>query len=769
MMVEPSTIDTHTIKERITSALKEFRFRDKGVLVQFWSPVAVRNRWLLTTWDQPFGIGGADEGLYSFRFKSELHAIVVDVEDIEELHPPGRVYSQKLPEWSLDVDGGRNKYGYIDLPVFESSSDSCVGVLEIITSSNYVDYAFEVQEVSRALKNQNLKSPHVFEDPTYSVDERRRYELDGILKVLKAVCDDQELPLAQTWARSGHASFVADSGNIERSCSSFNRSCIGKVCMSTYDLPFYVRDLTTWDFFKSCRERHLENSQGVVGRSFSSRGSWFSRDVTELDEDNYPLFFLPTHSNDDADVQRLMKSVKQQIQNASCMRLDVMSAPQVIGGHFILSWDLDTPPLPITLLTDKEVPQDSEGMKEENVENEPSKSLAVGTSQSIALHLEHGIRNFDTNPGTVRKKRKRKRSESSITSEEIKKHFDKPMDEAAAILNVSRSTLKRICRDRGIPRWPYRIGIDKSDSLMKSNQTDIVIHTSDGSLAPVFGVSSEPLGTTAVSHDPATLTEKGKSDSLMKSNQTDIVVHTSDGSLAPVFGVSSEPLGTTAVSHDPATLTEKGKSDSLMKSNQTDIVGHTSDGSLAPVFGVSSEPLGTTAVSHDPATLTEKGKSDSLMKSNQTDIVGHTSDGSLAPVFGVSSEPLGTTAVSHDPATLTEKGKHASPTRTNPPDDTIVASRVENVVIKATYEKNTVKFSFCILDGLVKLKDLIARRFQLKHECFRLKYKDEDGDMILILCDNDLPHAILSTSEPPDSKAVIKLFVQPVSYQSSDA
>ncbi|PWA90149.1 NIN-like protein [Artemisia annua] len=715
MMVEPSTIDPHTIKERITSALKEFRFRDKGVLVQFWSPVAVRNRWLLTAWDQPFGIGGADEGLYSFRFKSELHAIVVDVEDIEELRPPGRVYSQKLPEWSLDVDGGGNKYGYIDLPVFESSSDSCVGVLEIITSSNYVDYAFEVQEVSRALKNQNLKSPHVFEDPTFSVDERRRYELDGILKVLKAVCDDQELPLAQTWARSGHASFVADSGNIERSCSSFNRSCIGKVCMSTYDLPFYVRDLTTWDFFKSCRERHLENSQGVVGRSFSSRGSWFSRDVTELDEDNYPLvpfahvtgltsclaiyitslegveyvieFFLPTHSNDDADVQRLMKSVKQQIQNASCMRLDVMSAPQVIGGHFILSWDLDTPPLPIALLTDKEVPQDSEDMEEENVENEPSKSLAVGTSQSIALHLEHGIRNFDTNPGTVRKKRKRKRSESSITSEEIKKHFDKPMDEAAAILNGEfvdhrwclylcfhfniLTVFLYICRDRGIPRWPYRIGIDKSDSLMKSNQTDIVIHTSDGSLAPVFGVSSEPLGTTAVSHDPATLTEKGKSDSLMKSNQTDIVVHTSDGSLAPVFGVSSEPLGTTAVSHDPATLTEKGK--------------------------------------------------------------------------------------------------HASPTRTSPPDDTIVASRVENVVIKATYEKNTVKFSFCILDGLVKLKDLIARRFQLKHECFRLKYKDEDGDMILILCDNDLPHAILSTSEPPDSKAVIKLFVQPVSYQSSDA
>ncbi|GJY24793.1 NIN-like protein [Tanacetum coccineum] len=617
MMVEPSAIDPHTIKERITSALKEFRFRDKGVLVQFWSPVAVRNRWLLTTWDQPFGIGGADEGLYSFRLKSELHAIVADVEDIEELRPPGRVYSQKLPEWSLEVDGGGKKYGYIDLPVFESSSDSCVGVLEIITSSNYVDYAFEVQEVSRALKNQNLKSPRVFEDPTFCVSS-----------------------LACTL--SPYLTL--------HSCSSFIEAVIGKSACQRMNLPSTVRTLTTWDFLKFCRERHLVNSQGVVGRSFSSRGSWFCRDLTELDEDNYPLvlfahvsgltsclaiyitslelgveyvieFFLPTRSTDDADVQRLMKSVKQHIQNASCMQLDVMSAPQVIGGHPILSWDLESPPLPITLLTEKDVPQDSEDIEEDNIENEPSNSLAVGTSQSIAPYLEHGIGNFDTNPGTVRKKRKRKRSESSITLEEIEKHFGKTMDDAAAILNISRSTLKRICRNRGIARWPYRIGTDKPDSLMKSDQTDIVVHTSDGSLAPVVGVSSEPLGTTTT----------------------------------------------------------------------------------------------------------------------------------------------------HDPAPLTEKGKHVSPIRTNPPDETIVASRVENVVIKATYGKNTVKFSFRILDGLIKLKELIATRFQLKHESFRLKYRDEDGDMILILCDNDISHAILSTSEPSSSKAVINLFVQPVGYQSSDA
>lgn len=164
LMVDQNITDSHVIKEKITSALQVLRLREPRVLVQFWSPVAVRKRWLLTTWDQPFGLGVPDEDLYLYRLKSELRAIVVDREHRQELDPPGRVYSQKLPEWSMDQHGlstrqyvhdGNSCYnfhGYIDLPVFESSGDCCVGVLEIITSSNYADYAFEVQEISRALE-----------------------------------------------------------------------------------------------------------------------------------------------------------------------------------------------------------------------------------------------------------------------------------------------------------------------------------------------------------------------------------------------------------------------------------------------------------------------------------------------------------------------------------------------------------------------------------------------------------------------------------------
>ncbi|KAM0063570.1 hypothetical protein Hdeb2414_s0003g00092431 [Helianthus debilis subsp. tardiflorus] len=188
--------------------------------------------------------------------------------------------------------------------------------------------------------SQNLKSPNAFGDPSFSIIDRRQHELDEIYKALKTTCDLHALPIAQVWAPSGYSSYVAISENLEQSCSSFNRSCIGKACMLTDDLLFYVRDMKLWGFHEVCRNRHLEKSQGVVGRSLSSCGTWFCEDVTKLDKDDYPLvhnarmsglasclaiylkslkedvelvieFFLPAHNANETYVRRLMETVKQ--------------------------------------------------------------------------------------------------------------------------------------------------------------------------------------------------------------------------------------------------------------------------------------------------------------------------------------------------------------------------------------------------------------------------------------------------------------------------
>ncbi|KAD2002366.1 hypothetical protein R6Q59_004224 [Mikania micrantha] len=553
LMLDQNIIDPHVIKEKIASALKVVKFRKQHVLVQFWSPIALKTRWLLTTWDQPFGLGTVDEKLCMYRIKSEMCAFVVDKDHKEKLGLPARVYIQKMPEWKLDVhsqDTCYSNHGYIYLPVFESSGNDCVGVLEIITSSSYVDFAFEVHEVWRALKNQNLKSPNVFEDPSISVSdapsnltslqithESWQHKLDQIHEVLKTVCDTHNLVLAQTWAPSAYNSYVANSENLEQSCSSFNISCIGKACMSTAGLPFYVRDLSKWGFYEACRERHLDKSQGIVGRSLSSCGIWFCKDVTEFDENDYPLvhiarmsglsscltiylnnleadvelvveLFLPAHSTNETCLRRLLETVNQQIKDSCWIQLDITSAPHVIGD-VPLNWNFESPPSPVDLLTEKGEVSPTES---ENMETEPSNSAARETSQSVVPYLENGIEDVVINP--IKSRRKRKRQERSITLTEISKHFGKTMDEAAASLKVSRSTLKRICRDFGIPRWPYKNGPDKSDSkaLMKSNQTDVIAHKYEGSVlttpASVFGASNESFGGTT--HDP---TENGKHSS----------------------------------------------------------------------------------------------------------------------------------------------------------------------------------------------------------------------------------------------------------------
>ncbi|KAI3501594.1 hypothetical protein L1887_29484 [Cichorium endivia] len=175
---EKSVTQNHEIKNKIRDALKLLNFREQRVLVQFWSPQAVGKHSLLTTVDQPFGVGTDDEGFFSYRSDSERNPFLVDKDDEkEDSGPPARVYRRGLPELAFDITDYTpkdfplresaircNLVGYLALPVFDSTR-SCVGVLELLMSSKYMSYAYEVQQFHKALKITNLTSPQVFDWP----------------------------------------------------------------------------------------------------------------------------------------------------------------------------------------------------------------------------------------------------------------------------------------------------------------------------------------------------------------------------------------------------------------------------------------------------------------------------------------------------------------------------------------------------------------------------------------------------------------------------
>lgn len=103
------------------------------------------------------------------------------------------------------------------------------------------------------------------------------------------VCETHTLPLAQTWVPCRHRSILANGGGFKKSCSSFDGSCMGQVCMSTTDVAVYVVDANMWGFRDACAEHHLQKGQGVAGRAFESLNSCFCHDITEFCKTEYPL------------------------------------------------------------------------------------------------------------------------------------------------------------------------------------------------------------------------------------------------------------------------------------------------------------------------------------------------------------------------------------------------------------------------------------------------------------------------------------------------
>ncbi|GJT94734.1 NIN-like protein [Tanacetum coccineum] len=298
-------LSKQTIHDKMEAVLKKLTFREQKVIVQFWSPRVVGKHRLITTIDQPFGLGVInDEGLYSYRRDSERKFYDVDKDhDAEYLCPPARVFRLGLPEWTSNVTNYLpkdfpqqecaircNLNGYLALPVFNLTTGSRVGVIELLTSSKHPSFAYEVQQFQRALKTQNLTCRQVSDAPVSDVIyEGRGNELENIFGILSTVCDYYRLPLAQTWAVSSLSTIAAHEQVLRMSCNSFDSRCLGKVCMSTYGLPYYVKDLGLWPFREACMERHLDKFCGFVGRAMLSRGSCFCEDVTKLSEEEYPL------------------------------------------------------------------------------------------------------------------------------------------------------------------------------------------------------------------------------------------------------------------------------------------------------------------------------------------------------------------------------------------------------------------------------------------------------------------------------------------------
>lgn len=132
------------------------------VLSQVWAPVKMGTQYFLTTAGQPFIVTVENHGLTQYRLLS-LGYLFPFFPVGDDLGLPGRVFLIKLPEWTPNAQYYSTKEypqlndalhcnvrGILALPLFYSGA--CIGVLELVMTTQKINYASEFDLVCKALE-----------------------------------------------------------------------------------------------------------------------------------------------------------------------------------------------------------------------------------------------------------------------------------------------------------------------------------------------------------------------------------------------------------------------------------------------------------------------------------------------------------------------------------------------------------------------------------------------------------------------------------------
>ncbi|XP_057520416.1 protein NLP6-like [Amaranthus tricolor] len=828
------------IKERMTQALRYFKesTEQNQILAQIWAPVKSGNNYVLTTSGQPFVLGPHSNGLNQYRTVSLMYMFSVDGESVTTLGLPGRVFRQKLPEWTPNVQYYSSKEyprvnhakhynvrGTLALPVLEPSGQSCVGVLELIMTSQKINYAPEVDKVCKALEAVNLKSSKILDHPNIQIcNEGRQNALAEILEVLTEVCETYKLPLAQTWVPCRHRSVLAYGGGLKKSCSSFDGSCMGQVCMSTTDVAFYVVDARMWGFREACAEHHLQKGQGVAGRSFSSHGLSFCRDISQFCKIEYPLvhyarlfeltgsfaiclrskhtgdddyvleFFLPRNLTDSSEqlsfLDSILSTMKHDLQNLMVAsgraleeerkHMEIIEVSSDENLDLQVESNLSTRPLPVVETINGVLPF---------VKNSPPQLVEpdarlAGKSVGGAGGIRNGISLTDNKEPKKASERKRGKAEKQISLEVLQQYFAGSLKDAAKSLGVCPTTMKRICRQHGISRWPSRKINKVNRSLTKLKRVIESVQGTDGT----FSLTTLAQPTIPVPVGSITW-PAGANGTCQQQSPTYVPVDLPDErSEMPQLRqrVDGQTSGRVS-SHEERIHEPNGFASKASGSREVSAGTSTSHGSCHGSPGTESTPQNGHFV---PNFHEQAGHSTGLICAQNGELrlsAGYSIPDTLLAAHhpqeafgGMLLEDVGSskdlrnlcpsTAEANIDETIPEHGWINQPCSNPSPRVAMSAAGMmprfsarqdmKTITIKATFREDIIRFRFSLSSNIVELKDEVAKRFKLEVGTFEIKYLDDDHEWVLIACDSDLQEC-LDISKSSGSN-MIRLLIQDI-------
>ncbi|KAL2895201.1 Protein NLP4 [Bienertia sinuspersici] len=735
-----------TVMERLFKALSYIKDSEMGkdLLVQIWVPVARGSTRILTTVDQPFSVNSSCSQLASYRDISVNYEFAAEEGSCVSVGLPGRVFLGKVPEWTPDVRFFRvDEYprvtyaqqcdvrGTLALPVFEQGSRNCLGVLEVVMTTQKVNYRPELENVCRALQAVDLRSCSEIPGPQKAMDyccSSYQAALPEILEVIKSACSSHQLPLAQTWVP------CIQQGKEGRRHSDENLSH----CVSTVDSACFIANPSMQDFHEACSEHHLLKGQGVVGKAFMTNQPCFSADITTYSKTEYPLshharmfqlcsavairlrciytgnadfvleFFLPVDCTDPEVQKQMLTSLSIIIQRV-CRSLRVVSEEEIEQETSMLNNNN------VTVISDDllhrqkmlKVENTLSGSSQEEScgipvqERERNGSLPkpqedqpreVSPRSSSLDYSVAGDGSFST-AGKAGEK-KRAKAEKTITLDVLRQHFAGSLKDAAKNIGVCPTTLKRICRQHGIKRWPSRKIKKVGHSLQKLQVVIDSVQGASGALQIGSFYSNFPdLASPNFSNTSPFSTAK----------QEDLPQQT------------NKELEGTATSNSPSESCSQSSSSSQCCSSGTQQQQFTWN---APR---NEDPQGGMN-SNDGALKRARSDAELLIPSHQTTNHISRSQSQKSLVEQLNSPDL-----------RPPMEKNSGP----------MISDVDSWRVKVAYGEEKIRFRILRSWGFNDLAQEVVKRFHIGDMSgYQLKYLDDDSEWVLLTCDDDLQECL---------------------------
>ncbi|CAK9177916.1 unnamed protein product [Ilex paraguariensis] len=557
-----------SVKKRLMQAIEYLKetTRDRDVLIQIWVPIKRGGRHVLTTNNQPFSLNPNCKSLADYRDVSRSYQFSAEEDSKEFVGLPGRVFLKKLPEWTPDVRFFKreeyprikhaqqyNVSGSLAVPVFERGSGTCLGVVEIVTTTQKANYQPELENVRRALEAVDLRSFEILSPPKLKdCNDSYQTALAEIRDLLKAVCDTYELPLAQTWAPC----VQQGRGGCRHSDENYT------FCVSTIDSACYLPNPKVLDFHKACSEHHLLRGEGVAGGAFMTNQLCFATDITAFSKTEYPLshharmfglhaavairfqsihtglddfvleFFLPLDCKGSEEQKQILNSLSSMIQQVchslrvvtdqepaeesaflvgetvtpSGGRLDeetnpkLVSSPSPFQDESSLSADIREAQrkgksVAISMEYQKEEPEGGFKVTIHRDSNEAAIHHEPVFSEQKQLQQDSGTKRSTKGDGDIssvgwhrssgaRKtgEKRQTKTEKTISLEVLRQYFAGSLNDAAKSIGVCPTTLKRICRQHGINRWPSRKIKKVGHSLRKLQRVIDSVQGAEGAI-----------------------------------------------------------------------------------------------------------------------------------------------------------------------------------------------------------------------------------------------------------------------------------------------